>query len=97
MDNIIEYKFKKYNTMNLNEKLQTLPKLFNSEYNYLIDTEEFELHPGILYEDSIIVYEYTSNIREIMIELFRNNIPFEHHISKDVPMSYLIIHISYTN
>ena len=79
--------------MNFNEKIQTLPKLFNSEYHYLIDTEEFELHQGILYEDSIIVYEYTSNIREIMIELFRNNIPFEHHISKDVELSYLIIHI----
>ena len=78
--------------MNLNEKLQTLPKLFNSEYHYLIDTEEFELHPGILYEDSIIVYEYTSNIKEIMIELFLNNISFEHHISKDVELSYLIIH-----
>ena len=41
--------------MNLNEKLQTLPKLFNSEYHYLIDTEEFELHQGILYEDCIIL------------------------------------------
>ena len=70
-----------------------LPILSKSEYHYLIDTEEFELHPGILYEDSIIVYEYTSNIKEIMIELFRNNIPFEHHISKDVELSYLIIHI----
>ena len=79
--------------MNFNEKLQTLPKLFNSEYHYLIDTEEFELHSGILYEDSIIVYEYTSNIKEIMIELYLNNIPFEHHISRDVPMSYLIIKI----
>ena len=79
--------------MNFNEKIQTLPKLFNSEYHYLIDTEEFELHPGILYEDSIIVYEYTSYIREIMIELFRNNIPFEHHISRDVELSYLNIHI----
>ena len=70
-----------------------LPILSNSEYHYLIDTEEFELHPGILYEDSIIVYEYTSDIKEIMIELFRNNIPFEHHISRDVELSYLIIHI----
>ena len=81
------------NTITLNEKLQTLPKLFNSEYHYLIDTEEFELHPGILYEDSIIVYEYTSSLLEISKELILNNIPFEHHISKDVPMSYLIIHI----
>ena len=79
--------------MNFNEKLQTLPKLFNSEYHYLIDTEEFELHPGILYEDSIIVYEYTSDILEISKELILNNIPFEHHISKDVELSYLIIHI----
>ena len=75
------------------KKLNQLPILNQNEYHYLIDTEEFELHPGILYEDSIIVYEYTSNIREIMIELFRNNIPFEHHISKDVELSYLIIHI----
>ena len=81
------------NTMTLNEKLQTLPKLFNSEYHYLIDTEEFELHPGILYEDSIIVYEYTSNLLEISKELILNNIPFEHHISRDVELSYLIIHI----
>ena len=79
--------------MNFNEKLQTLPKLFNSEYHYLIDTEEFELHPGILYEDSIIVYEYTADILEISKELILNNIPFEHHISKDVELSYLIIHI----
>ena len=78
--------------MNLNEKLQTLPKLFNSEYHYLIDTEEYNLHQDSN-EDSIIVYEYTSNIKEIMIELFRNNIPFSHHISKDVELSYLIIHI----
>ena len=70
-----------------------LPILSKSEYHYLIDTEEFELHQGILYEDSIIVYEYTSNIKEIMIELYLNNIPFEHHISKDVELSYLIIHI----
>jgi hypothetical protein len=69
-----------------------LPILSKSEYHYLIDTEEFELHPDSN-EDSIIVYEYTSNIKEIMIELFRNNIPFEHHISKDVELSYLIIHI----
>ena len=75
------------------KKLNQLPILNQNEYHYLIDTEEFELHPGILYEDSLIVYEYTSNIREIMIELFRNNIPFEHHISKDVELSYLIIHI----
>jgi len=79
--------------MNFNEKLQTLPKLFNSEYHYLIDTEEFEFHPGILYEDSIIVYEYTSSLLEISKELILNNIPFEHHISKDVELSYLIIHI----
>ena len=39
-----------------------LPILSKSEYHYLIDTEEFELHPGILYEDSIIVYEYTSSL-----------------------------------
>ena len=69
-----------------------LPILSNSEYHYLIDTEEFELHPGILYEDSIIVYEYTSSLLEISKELILNNIPFEHHVSKDVELSYLIIH-----
>ena len=96
MDNIIEYKFKKYNTMKWTQ-LNQLPILKNSEFHYLIDTEEFELHQGNLNEDALIVYEYTSNIKEIMIELFRNNIPFSHHISKDVELSYLIIHIPYTN
>ena len=69
-----------------------LPILSKSEYHYLIDTEEFELHPGILYEDSIIVYEYTSSLLEISKELILNNISFEHHVSKDVELSYLIIH-----
>jgi len=78
--------------MNLNEKLQTLPKLFNSEYHYLIDTEEYNLHQDSN-EDSIIVYEYTSSLLEISKELILNNIPFSHHISKDVELSYLIIHI----
>ena len=73
-------------------KLIHLPKLENSEYHYLIDTLEFELHPDS-HEDSIIVYEYTSNIKEIMIELLNNKIPFSHHISKDVELSYLIIDI----
>ena len=80
------------NTMTLNEKLQTLPKLFNSEYHYLIDTEEYNLHQDFN-EDSIIVYEYTSSLLEISKELILNNIPFEHHISRDVELSYLIIHI----
>ena len=78
--------------MNLNEKLQTLPKLFNSEYHYLIDTEEYNLHQDSN-EDSIIVYEYTSSLLEISKELILNNIPFSHHISKDIELSYLIIHI----
>ena len=69
-----------------------LPILSKSEYHYLIDTEEFELHQGILYEDSIIVYEYTSSLLEISKELILNNISFEHHVSKDVELSYLIIH-----
>ena len=77
--------------MNLNEKLQTLPKLFNSEYHYLIDTEEYNLHQDSN-EDSIIVYEYTSSLLEISKELILNNISFEHHVSKDVELSYLIIH-----
>ena len=78
-------------------QLNQLPTLKNSEFHYLIDTEEFELHPGILNEDALIVYEYTSNIIEISTELILNNIPFSHHISQDVEMSYLIIHVPYTN
>ena len=60
-----------------------LPILSKSEYHYLIDTEEFELHPDSN-EDSIIVYEYTSSLLEISKELILNNISFEHHVSKDV-------------
>jgi hypothetical protein len=68
-----------------------LPILSKSEYHYLIDTEEFKLHPDSN-EDSIIVYEYTSSLLEISKELILNNISFEHHVSKDVELSYLIIH-----
>ena len=67
-----------------------LTKLQNSEYHYLIDTQEYELHKDS-HEDSLIVYEYTSNVKEIMIELYTNKIKFSHHISKDVELSYLII------
>ncbi len=74
-------------------KLINLPKLSDSEYHYLIDCEvERELHPHHD-DDSIVVFEYTSNIKEIMIELLNNKIPFSHHISKDVELSYLIINI----
>ena len=61
-------------------KLNQLQKLSNSEYHYLIDTLEYDLHPDSD-KDSLIVYEYTSSIKEIMIELLNNKIPFSHHIS----------------
>ena len=73
-------------------QLNDLPILKNSEFHYLIDTEEYDLHPDSN-EDSLIVYEYTSNIKEIMIELLNNKRSFSHHISKDVELSYLIIDI----
>ena len=74
------------------KKLNQLPILNQSEYHYLIDTQEFELH---LHKnnDTLIVYEYTSNILEISKELILNNIPFSHHISEDVELSYLIINL----
>ena len=73
-------------------QLNHLPILKKSEFHYLIDTLEYELHLDIGKDElTLIVYEYTSNIKEIMIELFENNIEFSHHISKDVELSYLII------
>ena len=74
-------------------KLNQLPILKQSEFHYLIDTDEFELHKDS-HEDSLIVYEYTSNILEIANELILNNIPFSHHIDKNVELSYLIIDMS---
>jgi hypothetical protein len=71
-------------------KLNQLPILKQSEFHYLIDTDEFELHKDS-HEDSLIVYEYTSNILEIANELILNNIPFSHHIDENVELSYLII------
>ena len=73
-------------------QLNQLPILKNSEFHYLIDTEEYDLHPNYD-KDTLIVYEYTSNIKEIMIELLKNKRSFSHHISKDIELSYLIIHI----
>ena len=73
-------------------KLNQLPILNQNEYHYLIDTDEYNLHPDSN-ENSLIVYEYTSSILDISKELILNNIPFSHHISKDVELSYLIIHI----
>ena len=75
------------------KKLNQLPILNESEYHYLIDTLEYELHPDS-HKDSLIVYEYTSSLLEISKELILNNIPFSHHISKDVQLSYLIIDIN---
>ena len=73
-------------------QLNHLPILKKSEFHYLIDTQEFKLHSDYN-PDSLIVYEYTSNIIEISKELILNNIPFEHNISENVELSYLIIHI----
>ena len=71
-------------------KLNQLPILNQSEFHYLIDTDEFLLHKDS-HEDSLIVYEYTSSLLEISKELILNKIPFSHHISEDVELSYLII------
>ncbi len=70
-----------------------LTKLKNSEYHYLIDCEvERELHPH--HDDnSIVVFEYTSNVVKIINELVTNKIQFSHYISPDVELSYLIIDI----
>jgi len=73
-------------------KLNQLPILNQNEYHYLIDTDEFKQHQNES-EDSLIVYEYTSSLLDISKELILNNIPFSHHISKDVELSYLIINI----
>tara|TARA_Y100000593_G_scaffold69130_1_gene126949 strand:+ start:260 stop:490 length:231 start_codon:yes stop_codon:yes gene_type:complete len=75
------------------KKLNQLPILNQSEYHYLTDTLEYELHPD-LNNLTLIVYEYTSNLFEISKELILNNIPFSHHISEDVELSYLIIDMS---
>ena len=71
-------------------KLNQLQKLSNSEYHYLIDTLEYDLHPDSD-KDSLIVYEYTSNLFDISKELILNKVEFSHHISEDVQLSYLII------
>ena len=74
-------------------KLNQLPILSKSEYHFLIDTDEFNKHQNES-EDSLIVYEYTSNLLDISKELILNNIPFSHYISEDVELSYLIIDMS---
>ena len=81
------------NDYNMKLDFHGLTKLMNSEYHFLIDTQEYELHKDFD-KDSLIVYEYTSNLLEISNELILNNIPFSHHISKDVELSYLIIDMS---
>ena len=70
--------------------MKILPILSKSEFHYLTDTDEFQLHPDS-HPYSLIVYEYTSNLFDITRELILNNIPFSHHISEDVELSYLII------
>ena len=70
----------------------TFPALLNNidEIHILSDTLEYESHKDSP-KDSLIVYEYTSNLFEISKELILNNIPFSHYISEDVELSYLII------
>ena len=80
------------NEYNMKLDFHGLTKLMNSEYHYLIDTLEYDLHPDSN-KDSLIVYEYTSNLLEISNELIINNIPFSHHISEDIELSYLIIEV----
>ena len=75
-------------------KLNQLPILSKSEYHYLIDTDEFNQHKNLSNGFTLIVYEYTSNLFDISKELILNHIPFSHHISEDVNMSYLIIDMS---
>ena len=77
-------------------KLNQLPILSKSEYHFLSDTLEYELHKDHD-KDSLIVYEYTSNVSGIAKELILNRIPFTHHISSDVQLSYLIIDMSDLN
>ena len=74
-------------------KLNKLPILSKSEYHYLTDTFEYDIHPDSD-KDSLIVYEYTSNLFLISEELILNKIPFSHHISEDIELSYLIIDMS---
>ena len=75
----------KLNELNLDVLLKSL-----DEIHILSDTDEYESHKD-LPKDSLIVYEYTSNVRLIAEELILNNIPFSHYISEDVELSYLII------
>ena len=74
-------------------KLNQLPILSKSEYHYLIDTKELTSVSRFT-DETLIVYEYTSNLFDISKELILNNIPFSHHISEDVELSYLIIDMS---
>ena len=75
-------------------RLNQLPILSQSEYHYLIDTDEFNQHKNLSNGFTLIVYEYTSNLFDISKELILNNIPFSHHISEDVNLSYIIIDMS---
>ena len=75
----------KLNELNLDVLLKYI-----DEIHILSDTDEYESHKD-LPKDSLIVYEYTSNVRLIAEELILNNIPFSHYISEDVELSYLII------
>ena len=75
----------KLNELNLDVLLKYI-----DEIHILSDTDEYESHKDSP-KDSLIVYEYTSNLFEISKELILNNIPFSHYISEDVELSYLII------
>ena len=82
------------NEYNMKLDFHGLTKLMNSEYHFLTDTQEYELHKDFDNGFTLIVYEYTSNLFDISKELILNNIPFSHHISEDVELSYLIIDMS---
>ena len=70
--------------------LNQLPILSQSDLHYLSETNEFQLHKDKDI-DSLIVFEYTSNLFDISKELILNKVEFSHHISEDVQLSYLII------
>ena len=64
--------------------------LENQEYHYLLDCEEITNTKHN--ENSIVLFEYTTNLLEITKELILNKIQFSHYID-NLEMSYLIIDI----
>ena len=64
--------------------------LENQEYHHLSDCEEITNTKHN--ENSIVLFEYTTNLLEITKELILNKIQFSHYID-NLEMSYLIIDI----